>query len=157
MDPTQAPPAPPIPPAVQPAAHRAADIARAIQDRCAATPGIHRAVLLSAGGLVLCTDAAAPKDDAERLAALSSSLMSLTKAAAQAYDSGGLGAAVVTMQRHHLCMAPVDDRTGLVLLADSGTDTGQITYVAAVLAAEISALLDGETREHLGRFFLQPG
>ncbi|MFE3584156.1 roadblock/LC7 domain-containing protein [Streptomyces vinaceus] len=133
-------------PDARPAAHRAADIAHAIQDRCAATPGIRHA------------DAAAPKDDAERLAALSSSLMSLTKAAAaQAYGSGGLGAAVVTMQRHHLCMAPVDDRTDLVLLADTSKDADQITYVAAVLAAESSALLDSETREHLGRFFLEPG
>ncbi|MFC5722249.1 roadblock/LC7 domain-containing protein [Streptomyces gamaensis] len=143
----------------QSADDRSLEVRTVVQEHTAATPGIERTVLLSTGGLVLCADAATDraKADAERLAALSSSLMSLTKAAAHAYGGGWVGATVITMRRHHLCMAPVDDRTALVVLAGSDTDTGQVMYAAAVMAQEISALLDHETREHLGRFFLQPG
>ncbi|MFI5983422.1 roadblock/LC7 domain-containing protein [Streptomyces sp. NPDC051555] len=142
---------------VQSADQRAAAITRAVHERCAGTPGVERAVLLSAGGLVLCTDAATDKADAERLAALAASLMSLTKAASHAYDSGWVAASVITMRDHHLCMAPVDEQTSLVVLADAALDTGRITYATAVLAAEVAPLLDDSARDHLGRFFLLPG
>ncbi|MFZ3491987.1 roadblock/LC7 domain-containing protein [Streptomyces sp. 5.8] len=142
---------------MQSANQRAAEITRAVHERCASTPGVERAVLLSAGGLVLCTDEATDKADAERLAALAASLMSLTRAASHAYDSGWVAAAVITMRNHHLCMAPVDDQTSLVVLADSALDTGQITYTAALLAADVASLLDDGARDHLGRFFLLPG
>lgn len=136
---------------------RASGIDGVIHRHCAATPGIEGAVLLSAGGLVLCADATTARADTERLAALSSSLMSLARAAARAYGSSWVGATVVTMERHHLCLVPVDPQTSVAVLADSGTDTSQISYVAAVMAAEIFPLLDGDTRTRLGRFFLQPG
>ncbi|MFJ8312903.1 MULTISPECIES: roadblock/LC7 domain-containing protein [unclassified Streptomyces] len=137
--------------------NRALGIRNVIHESWSAIPGVQRAVLLSAGGLVLCADPSTDTADAERLAALSSSLVSLTRAAAQAYGSGWVGAVVINMQRHHLCMAPVDSQTSLVVLCDADTDTGHVMYATSVLAGDIATLLDGTTREHLGRFFLQPG
>ncbi|WP_438297532.1 roadblock/LC7 domain-containing protein [Streptomyces sp. HUAS TT7] len=142
---------------MQTAGNQALDIQNVIHDSWETTPGVRCAVLLSAGGLVLCSDPSTDTADAERLAALSSSLVSLTKAAAQAYGSGWVGAVMINMQRHHLCMAPVDAQTSLVMVSDADTDTGQVMYAASLLAAEIAVLLDSATREHLGRFFLQPG
>ncbi|MGW8953909.1 roadblock/LC7 domain-containing protein [Streptomyces sp. NPDC055709] len=137
--------------------NQASRIRSLIREQCAAVSGVEHAVLLSAGGLVLCSASSTDKADAERLAALSSSLMSLTKAAAQAYGSGWVGVAVISMQRHQLCMSPVDADTSLVMVADAAADTGQISYAGASVAREISQLLDGETRDSLCRIFLQTG
>ncbi|MFK0202771.1 roadblock/LC7 domain-containing protein [Streptomyces lavendulae] len=122
-----------------------------------ATPEIERVVLLSAGGLVLCSDADAQPADAERLAALASSLMSLTRAAAGAYAGGHIDGVAITMDRRQLCLTPVDDQTSVVVLADAACDTGQVAYVAAMMASEISSVLDAGTPERPGRFFLQVG
>ncbi|MFF6946947.1 roadblock/LC7 domain-containing protein, partial [Streptomyces lavendulae] len=115
-------------------------IARVIRAHRAATPEIDRVVLLSAGGLVLCADADSRPADAERLAALASSLMSLTRAAARAYTGGHIDGVAITMDRHQLCLAPVDEHTSVVVLADAACDTGHVAYVAAMMSSEIASL-----------------
>ncbi|MGP3691566.1 roadblock/LC7 domain-containing protein [Streptomyces sp. IBSNAI002] len=136
---------------------RASDVQHVIADYRETTPGMERAVLVSSGGLVLASSGTDDPADAERLAALTASLMSMAKAAAQAYRAGAASAVVINTERHNLCLAPVDDHTGLIVVASADTDLGHVMYVAALIARELASLLDNDTRAHLCRLFLNPG
>ncbi|MGW5115909.1 roadblock/LC7 domain-containing protein [Streptomyces noursei] len=149
---------------------RASDVHHVMRDYRETTAGMERVVLISSSGLVLASSgplgsgvgssarpsAAAEAAHTERLAALASSLMSVARAATEAYQGGATSAVVINAERHHLLIVPVDSDTGLAVLAAANVDLGHISYVAALVARELASLVDEETRAYLCRMFLNP-
>ncbi len=66
-------------------------------------------------------------------------------------------AIVLNAIRHHLCLLPVDNDTGLAILTETDADLGHVTYVAALIARELASLVDEGTRAHPCLLFPNPG
>lgn len=136
-------------------ADRAPDpVHQLVGDLTRRSPEVALAVLLSTEGLALSAAGEVTGDDAERLAALASSLASLTRSAANAYSGGRVDVTTVDLGRRHLCLMPVDEGTSLLFAVDGAGDLGQVMYESARTADALADALDGFTGNDPWRMFL---
>jgi predicted regulator of Ras-like GTPase activity (Roadblock/LC7/MglB family) len=109
-------------------------------------PHIAYALAVSVDGLALAATDGLPADEADRLAAITSGLVSLTIGAATSLSTGRIRQTVVDMDGGVLLIMAVGDRAHLAVLAAPGCDLGQTGYETALLAQRVATALEPGAR-----------
>ncbi|MEU2041835.1 roadblock/LC7 domain-containing protein [Nocardia niwae] len=119
------------------------------------TDGVREAVAVSSDGLLIAMSDGLDRASADRLAAMVSGLVGLSRSASRSYSFDGLKLIMIEMTRGFLLVSAMGGGSCLGVIADSGCDVGLVGYEMAVLADRAGALLDpaliAELRESLRR------
>ena len=109
-------------------------------------PSIEYAIALSVDGLCLAASDRISADLADKLAAITSGLASLTTGAATCMSTGHVRQSVVDMDGGVLLIMAVADRAHLAVLAQPGADLGQVGYETALLAQRVATAMEPGAR-----------
>lgn len=109
-------------------------------------PGIAYALAVSVDGLALAATDGLPVDEADRLSAITSGLVSLTIGVSRSLSTGRVRQTVVDMDGGVLLIMAVGDRAHLAVLAAPGCDLGQTGYETALLAQRVAVALEPGAR-----------
>jgi predicted regulator of Ras-like GTPase activity (Roadblock/LC7/MglB family) len=112
-------------------------------------PGVAHAVVVSSDGLPLAVSSTFPADRAERLAAITCGLVSLTGGAAQVLDTGGVVQTVVEMGQGVMLTMAISDGSCLAVLASLDCDMALVAYHMTVMANRAGDALTPAVRAHL--------
>ncbi|GAB3863538.1 hypothetical protein GCM10029963_72370 [Micromonospora andamanensis] len=104
-------------------------------------PGVAHAVVVSSDGLLVAISDHLPRDHADKLAAVTSGLMSITAGAAQMFDGDVVKQTVVEMGRGYFLVMQVRDGSILATLAAADADIGVVGYEMARLAKQAGEML----------------
>ncbi|RDI63715.1 roadblock/LC7 domain-containing protein [Nocardia pseudobrasiliensis] len=119
------------------------------------TDGVRDAVAVSSDGLLMAMSEGLDRAGADRLAAMVSGLVSLSRSASRSYDFDGLKLIMIEMRRGFLLVSAIADGSCIGVIADSNADIGLVGYQMAVLADRAGTLLTPalitELRESLRR------
>jgi predicted regulator of Ras-like GTPase activity (Roadblock/LC7/MglB family) len=117
------------------------------------TRGVRDAVAVSSDGLLIATSEGLERTEADRLAAIVSSMAGLARSASRRYDFDGLKLIMIEMRRGFLLISALPSGSCLGTLASSDCDLGVIGYEAAALADRFGGLLTpaliSESRRYL--------
>ncbi|MFJ3230964.1 roadblock/LC7 domain-containing protein [Streptomyces sp. NPDC086787] len=103
---------------------------------------VNHAVVLSEDGLLVGKSTGLPRDDAERLAATASGLVSLGKGVSMDFRGGPVRRTVVEMAGGHLILASAGPGAHLAVLTGQGAEVTAVAHRMEILAARVG--------EHLG-------
>jgi len=119
------------------------------------THGVREAVAVSSDGLLIASSEGLTRTDADHLAAIVSSLVSLGRSAARRYDFEGLKLVMIEMVRGFLLVSTIPGGSSIGVVAEGDGDLGLIGYETASLAERFGPLLTpaliAESRQHLPR------
>jgi len=119
------------------------------------THGVREAVAVSSDGLLIAASDGLSRTDADHLAAIVSSLVSLGRSASRRYDFEGLKLIMIEMVRGFLLVSTIDGGSCIGVVADGDADLGLIGYETASLASRFGPLLSpariNESRRQLPR------
>lgn len=119
------------------------------------TDGVREAVAVSTDGLLIASSPGLSRADADHLAAIVSSLVSLGRSAARRYDFEALKLVMVEMMRGFLLVSTITGGSCVGVVAEGDSDLGLIGYETAALAERFGPLLTpgliAESRHHLPR------
>jgi len=127
-----------------------------INDFTGRVPGVTHAVVVSSDGLLLMASEHLPHDNAETLAAVVSSLASITNGAARIFSEEAALQTVVEMPGGFLLVRTIRDGAILTTLAQRGADIGTVGYEMTKLAKQAGELLTPELRHELQPPALEP-
>jgi predicted regulator of Ras-like GTPase activity (Roadblock/LC7/MglB family) len=117
--------------------------------------GVVHAVVVSSDGLLVATSDRLPRDSADQLAAVSSSLVSIIKSAARIFDSDEVRQTVADMGRGYLLVMSIRDGSILATLASSEADVAVVGYEMAKLAKQAGDVLTPAVRAELQQILPQ--
>ena len=112
-------------------------------------PGIAHAVVVSSDGLLVAVSDHLPRDHADKLAAVTSGLVSITFGAAQMFDGDIVKQTVVEMGRGFFLVMGIRDGSILAVLAAGDADIGVVGYEMARLAKQAGEKLTPALRAEL--------
>ncbi|MBV1853237.1 roadblock/LC7 domain-containing protein [Catellatospora sp. NEAU-YM18] len=118
--------------------------------------GVVHTVVVSADGLLVAASDRLPRDSADQLAAVTSSLVSVTKTAAHIFEGDSVRQAVVEMGRGYLLVMPIRDGSSLATLAAGSADVGVVGYEMAKLSKQAGDALTPAVRAELQQTLPQP-
>ncbi|WP_024803124.1 roadblock/LC7 domain-containing protein [Nocardia sp. BMG51109] len=126
-----------------------------LTDFVRSTDGVRDTVAVSSDGLLMAMSDGLDRAGADRLAAMVSGLVSLSRSASRSYDFDGLKLIMIEMRRGFLLVSAIADGSCIGVIAGSDADVGLVGYQMAVLADRAGALLTpaliSELRESLRR------
>jgi predicted regulator of Ras-like GTPase activity (Roadblock/LC7/MglB family) len=127
-----------------PATHTQLDqLLTGLVDRVA---GVAHAVVLSEDGLVVSHSTGFVRDDAERLAATASGLMSLSKGISMDFRGGPVRQALIEMDHSFLVLTSAGSGAHLAVLTGPGADVGVVAYQMNMLVKKIGEHLSAAPR-----------
>jgi uncharacterized protein len=112
-------------------------------------PGVAHAIVVSSDGLLVAVSKHLPRDYADKLAAVTSGLMSITGGAAQMFDGDVVKQTIVEMGRGYFLAMNIRDGSILATLAGSDADIGVVGYEMARLAKQAGEKLTPALRAEL--------
>lgn len=113
------------------------------------TPGVAHAIVVSSDGLLIAVSDHLPRDHADKLAAVTSGLMSITMGAAQMFDNDVVKQTVVELGRGFFLVMAIRDGSILATLAAGDADIGVVGYEMARLAKQAGEMLTPNLRAEL--------
>ncbi|KPI24832.1 Roadblock/LC7 family protein [Actinobacteria bacterium OV320] len=111
---------------------------------------VNQAVVLSEDGLVVSKSTGFLREDAERLAATASGLMSLSKGVSMDFRDGPVRQALIEMANSYLILTSAGPGAHLVVLAGKNADVGVVAYQMNMLVKKIGEHLSAAPRAHVG-------
>jgi uncharacterized protein len=105
------------------------------------TPGVTDAVAVSADGLLMAASPGQTRPDADRLAAITSGITSLSGGVARAYQLGVPNKVVVDMPLGYLLISALSHGSMLGVIASKRADIGTVAYEMALFAARAGSVL----------------
>lgn len=112
-------------------------------------PGIAHAVVVSSDGLLMAVSERLDRARADQLAAVASSLSSLTQGASRCFAGGAVNQTVVEMEMGLLLVMQIGDGSALAVLAAPSSDIGLVGYEMALLVAQCGEILTPALRAEL--------
>jgi hypothetical protein len=117
------------------------------------TDGVRDAVAVSSDGLLIASSDGLSRVEADRLAAIVSSMASLARNASRRYDFDGLKLVMIEMLRGFLVISVIEGGSCLGVVAGGESDLGVVGYEISMLAERFGDLLTpaliAESRQHL--------
>ena len=107
---------------------------------------VNHAVVLSDDGLVVSRSTAFLRDDAERLAATASGLVSLSKGVSMDFRGGPVRQALIEMANSYLILSTAGPGAHLAVLTSQGADVGVVAYQMNMLVKKIGEHLSAAPR-----------
>jgi uncharacterized protein len=105
------------------------------------------AVVVSADGLPLAFSIRFPRDHADKLAAITAGLASLTQGAARAFTAGRVVQTAVEMEGGLFIVMSVSNGASLAVLAASNCDLGLVAYEMSLLVERVGRELTPAERQ----------
>ena len=119
------------------------------------TDGVRDAVAVSSDGLLIACSQGLNRADADHLAAIVSSMVSLSRSAARKHDFEALKLIMIEMKRGFLLVSAISGGSCLGTLAEADSDLGLVGYEISLLADRFGTLLTpaliAESRRRLPR------
>ena len=112
-------------------------------------PGVAHSIVVSSDGLLVAVSDHLPREHADRLAAVTSGLMSITAGAAAMFDNDVVKQTVVEMGRGFFLVMHIRDGSILATLAGAEADIGVVGYEMARLAKQAGEMLTPALRAEL--------
>ncbi|MEH1128182.1 roadblock/LC7 domain-containing protein [Micromonospora sp. CPCC 206061] len=113
------------------------------------TPGVAHAIVVSSDGLLVAVSDHLPRGHADKLAAVTSGLMSITMGAASMFDNDVVKQTVVELGRGYFLVMAIRDGSILATLAAGDADIGVVGYEMARLAKQAGEMLTPALRAEL--------
>ena len=114
---------------------------------CDQVPGISHALAVASDGLVIAASRHLLRENADRLAAFTSGISSLTTGASKIMNGGVVEQNVTEMAGGYLIVMAIGDGSILTVLAAKDCDLGQVTYEMATLIDRSGAALTPDLRQ----------
>lgn len=112
-------------------------------------PGVSHAIVVSTDGLLVAVSEHLPRDHADKLAAVTSGLSSITSGAAEMFDGDIVKQTVVEMGRGFFLVMQIRDGSILAALAANDADIGVVGYEMAKLVKAAGEMLTPALRAEL--------
>lgn len=112
-------------------------------------PGVAHAIVVSSDGLLVSVSDYLPRDHADKLAAVTSGLVSITTGAAMMFDGDIVKQTVVEMGRGFFLVMGIRDGSILAVLAANDADIGVVGYEMARLVKQAGEKLTPALRAEL--------
>jgi uncharacterized protein len=109
---------------------------RLLTDFAERVPGVLRAAVVAADGVLIAVSDRTQPDQLEQLSAITAALISLASAAAQIFDGGAITQALVTMARSTLVIMAIDQGASLGVLTTATADLDMVAYEMTMLVEE---------------------
>ncbi len=122
------------------------DLDRLITDFTERVPEALHALVVSADGVPVAASGRIPPDQLEKLAALTSGLISLAGGAARITDGGAVTQALVAMERGTLVIMTIDDGSSVTVLSSATADLDLIAYEMTMLVEQAGGILSPPAR-----------
>ena len=129
--------------------HSARNLNWLVQSFVREVPGVLDALVVSADGLAIATSDGLTREDADRLSAVASGLISLAYGTAARFRGGAVNEIIIEMEALFLFVSGVSDGSCLCVVADVGCDVGLVGYEMAVLVERAGTVLTPELRAEL--------
>jgi predicted regulator of Ras-like GTPase activity (Roadblock/LC7/MglB family) len=129
--------------------HSARNLNWLVQSFVREVPGVLDSVVVSADGLAIATSDGLTREDADRLAAVASGLISLAYGTAARFQGGAVNEIIIEMEALFLFVSGISDGSCLCVVADAGCDVGLVGYEMAVLVDRAGTVLTPELRAEL--------
>ncbi len=129
--------------------HSARNLNWLVQSFVREVPGVLDSVVVSADGLAIATSDGLTREDADRLAAVASGLISLAYGTAARFQGGAVNEIIIEMEALFLFVSGISDGSCLCVVADAGCDVGLVGYEMAVLVERTGTVLTPELRAEL--------
>lgn len=125
------------------------DSAQLIDDLAERVPEIQHVLVVSADGVPLAVSGQTPAEHVDKLAAITSSLISLAGGVATISDNGAVTQAVVVMERATFVIMAVDQGASLAVLTTADADLDQVAYEMTMLVEHSASILTAAPRSGL--------
>jgi hypothetical protein len=132
---------------VNAAQHPGQDLDWLVTDFVERVRDVAHAVVVSADGLALAYNARFPRDHADRLAAVTSGLASLTLGAARVFQAGLVVQTAVEMEAGLFVIMGVSNGSILAVLAAAECDLGLVAYEMSLLVERVGRELTPAVRQ----------
>jgi uncharacterized protein len=109
---------------------------RLLSDFAERVPGVLRAAVVAADGVLVAVSDRTQADQLEQLSAIAAALISLASAAARIFDGGAVTQALVTMARSTLVIMAIDQAASLAVLTIVTADLDMVAYEMTMLVEE---------------------
>ena len=109
---------------------------RLLTDFAERVPGVLRATVVTADGVLVAVSDRTQPDQLEQLSAITAALISLASATARIFDGGAVTQALVTMARSTLVIMATDHGASLAVLTIATADLDMVAYEMTMLVEE---------------------
>ena len=120
---------------------------RLITDFAERVPGVLRAAVVAADGVLVAASDRTQRDQLKQLSAITAGLVSLASAAARIFDGGAVTQALVTMARGTLVIMAIDQGSSLAVLTTAGADLDMVAYEMTMLVEEAGSIFTPPARQ----------
>jgi uncharacterized protein len=114
------------------------------------TLGVAHAVVLSADGLLMAHSRGVRGDQAERVAALSSAVLSLAVGASGVLGLGGYEQSILRFEDGHLFVTALSNGSALAVVAEADASLGVVAHHMALFAVRVGEYLTPPARHRSG-------
>jgi uncharacterized protein len=122
----------------------ARDVNWLLDDFVSNTVGVEQAIGVSSDGLLMAISAELPRADADKLAAMISGMISLSRTASRLLTKGPLRQVITEFRHGYLLVSAMGEGSCLGVVTEEGCDLGLVGYESTVLVRRIGALLTPE-------------
>ena len=113
------------------------------------TPEVVDAIAVSSDGLLIATSNRLSREDADRLAAITSAIISLAHGAGRVYDMGVPNKVIIDLDGGYLLVSSISAGSTLGVLTTRQANLGNLAYEMAVFANRAGEVLSPQLIEEL--------
>lgn len=113
------------------------------------TPGVIESIVVSVDGLLIAASDGLDRATADRVAAVASSLASITRGASRVFDAGGLKQVMVAYDNGYIVLTSLRDGAVLAVMATAGSDIGLIGHEMRTLGQQVGTSLSPKLIEDM--------
>ncbi|HUG86438.1 MAG TPA: roadblock/LC7 domain-containing protein [Euzebya sp.] len=111
------------------------------------TPGVIESIVVSVDGLLIAASQGLDRATADRVAAVASSLASITRGASRVFDGGALRQVMVAYENGYIVLTSLREGAVLAVLTIAGSDIGLIGHEMATLGQQVGGALSPQLIE----------
>ena len=115
----------------------------------ARTPGVVETTVVSVDGLLIAASSGLDRATADRVAAVASSLASITRGAARVFDAGELKQVMVAYENGYIILTSLRDGAVLAVITTATSDIGLIGHEMRTLGQQVGTALSPQLIEDL--------
>jgi uncharacterized protein len=115
------------------------------------TPEVIDAIAVSSDGLLIARSETVGRADADRLAAITSAVISLAQGASQVYDFGSPNKIIIDLDRGYFLVSAISAGAIMGVVASRDANLGNLAYEMAVFANRAGTVLNPQLIEELKR------
>jgi predicted regulator of Ras-like GTPase activity (Roadblock/LC7/MglB family) len=115
----------------------------------AQTAGVQEAIAVSSDGLLIAMSATRPRAEAERLAAITSAIISLAAGASRLFDLGQSNKIVIDLDEGYVLVRTINAGSSMGILATKDIDLGGTAYQMTLFARRTGEFLTPQLIEEL--------